>query len=74
MVDSLRLAGRLVCQKTIIIAVGFALGFLSLTLVLANYANMVYGFGFGTALQSVATLLDTPARSLLAGAAKSLAC
>ena len=40
-VDSLRLAGPVVCQKTIIIAVGFALGFLSLTLVLANYANMV---------------------------------
>jgi len=38
--SSLKHAGRVACQKTINIAVGFVLGFLNLTLVLANYANM----------------------------------
>src|ERR1700756_1110678 len=40
-VDSSRkLAGRVEWLKTINIAVGFVLGFLNLTLMLANYANM----------------------------------
>ena len=63
-VDSLRLAGRVACQKKINIAVGFALGFLNLTLVLANYANMVYGFGFrNSPSKCLRHCLSMPARS-----------
>jgi hypothetical protein len=63
-VDSLRVAGRAACQKTINIAVGFVLGFLNLTLVLANYANMVYEFGFrNSPCKCLLHCLSIPARS-----------